>query len=223
MQVGAADIADQERVAAEQEPRLLGTAPPVGDRVGVVGGCMTRCCDRRHECVPNLDHVAVGERDMLELDARADGYVGGRAGALDQQGQAGDMVGLDVCLKYGHDRRPDLRCRLEVLLDEIGVRVDDREFGVRAAAEQVAGARARVVQELAKQHPALLSARHFDRPLGAPPLRKAHVQPARFQPALTQQAHGVVGIDAIWAAAVGDHFTPPRQRARDRWERRERS
>src|SRR2546426_7327878 len=44
-------------------------------------------------------------------------------------------------------------------------RVDDREFGVRAAAEHVAGTRARVVQEGAKQHPVLLSARHFDRPL----------------------------------------------------------
>ena len=38
VQVGPADVADQQRVAAEHEPRLLAAAPPVGDRVGVMGG-----------------------------------------------------------------------------------------------------------------------------------------------------------------------------------------
>ena len=44
-------------------------APPVGDRVGVMGGRVARRRDRGHERVPELDHLAVGERDVLELDA----------------------------------------------------------------------------------------------------------------------------------------------------------
>ena len=81
----------------------------------------------------------VGERDMPELDAGSGGQVGGRTGALDQRRQAGDVVGLDVRLEHGHDRRPDRGGCHEVLVDEIGVRVDDGEPGVGAAAEQVAG------------------------------------------------------------------------------------
>ena len=50
------------------------------------------------------------------------------------------MVGLNVCLEHGHDRGAELRCCRGVLIYEIVVRVDDRELGVRAAAEQVAGA-----------------------------------------------------------------------------------
>ena len=73
VQVGPADVADQQRVAAEHEPRLLGAAAPVGDHVGVMGGRVPRRRDRGHERVAELDHLAVGERDVLELDARTRG------------------------------------------------------------------------------------------------------------------------------------------------------
>src|SRR5258708_31180667 len=98
MQVGAADVADQERVAAEDEPRLVGAATTIGDRVGVVGGRMAGCGDRRDERVAELNDVAVGERDMLEPDAGAGGQGGGRAAALDERRQTGDMVCLPLLL-----------------------------------------------------------------------------------------------------------------------------
>ena len=85
VQVGPADVADQQRVAAEDEPRLLRSAPPIGDRVGVMGGSMPRCRDRGHERVPELDHIAVGQCDVLELDAGAGRQVGGRARARDER------------------------------------------------------------------------------------------------------------------------------------------
>ena len=105
-------------------------AAAVGDGVGVMGGRVTRRRDRGHDRVAELDHVTVGERDVLELDAGAGGEVGGRAGALDERGQAGDVVGLDVRLEDGDDRRAERRGGREVVVDEVGVRIDDGQLGV---------------------------------------------------------------------------------------------
>src|SRR5438270_7079561 len=57
--------ADQ-RVAAEDKPRLLRPTPTVGDRVSVMGGSVPRCRDRGHERVPVLEHLPVGQCDVLE-------------------------------------------------------------------------------------------------------------------------------------------------------------
>ena len=62
---------------------------------------------------------------MLERDARSSRQVGGRAGPLDQRGQPRDVVGLHVRLEHGDDRRPDRGRGGDVVLDEVGVRVDD--------------------------------------------------------------------------------------------------
>jgi rhodanese-related sulfurtransferase/predicted transcriptional regulator len=43
----------------------------------------------------------------------------------------------------------------DVLVDEVGVRVDDRELAVRLAAEQVGGARTVVVEQLSEEHGSL--------------------------------------------------------------------
>jgi hypothetical protein len=60
VQVGSADVADQERVAAEDEPRLLCPTPPISDGVCVMGGRVSRCRQRGHERVPELEQIAVG-------------------------------------------------------------------------------------------------------------------------------------------------------------------
>src|SRR4051812_38824089 len=69
VQVGSADVADQERDAAEDKPRLLRPTPKVGDRVDVMGGRVPRCRDRGHERIAELDHLGVAQRNVLELDA----------------------------------------------------------------------------------------------------------------------------------------------------------
>jgi hypothetical protein len=147
VQVGAPHVADQERVTAEDEPRLVGPAPAIGDRVSVVGGRVAGGGDRRHERVAELDGLSICERDVLELDAGTGRQIWGRAGAVDQRGQSRDVVCLHVRLEDGDDRCTQRgRCR-KVVLDEVGVRVYDREFAVRSAAKQVAGAGAGIVQE----------------------------------------------------------------------------
>ena len=61
--------------------------------------------------------------------------------------QAGDVVGLHVSLEDGDDRRADRGRRGDVVVDEVGVRLDDCKPAVRGTAEQVAGTGAGVVQE----------------------------------------------------------------------------
>ena len=39
----------------------------------------------------------------------------------------------------------------------------------------------------------------------------ADIQPARLQSPGAEQAHGIVGVDAVRTAAVGDDLAPPRQ------------
>jgi hypothetical protein len=43
------------------------------------------------------------------------------------------------------------------------------------------------------------------------PLGKAHVEPTRLEAAGTQKTHGVVGVDAIGAATVGDDLASTRE------------
>ena len=77
---------------------------------------------------------------MVELDAGALGQVRRRAGALDQLGQPGDVVGLHVRLEHGDDRDALRLGERDVLVDQVDVRVDDRELRLRLAAEQIGGA-----------------------------------------------------------------------------------
>jgi hypothetical protein len=58
---------------------------------------------------------------------------------------------------------------------------------------------------------------------GAAPLGEADVEAARLEAALAKQAHGVVGVDAVGAAAVGDNVPPARQGLRDALECGQRS
>jgi hypothetical protein len=57
------------------------------------------------------------------------------------------MICLHVRLEHRHDRRAQRGCNGEVVVDEVEVRIDDRQLRVRAATEQVTRARRLVVQE----------------------------------------------------------------------------
>ena len=70
-------------------------------------------------------------------------------------GQPGHVVGLHVRLEDRDDRRALGLGEREVLVDQVDVRIDDREPPVRLAAEQVRGAGRLVVQQLAEEHAGL--------------------------------------------------------------------
>jgi len=114
--------------------------------------CVAGRSDRAQLGVTELEDLVVGERDVLEVDSGVLRKVCGRAGALDQRRQAGDVVGLNVRLEHRDDRYA-LRLRdPDVVVDEIRVRVDHREALLGLAAEQVGGTRRVVVEQLAEEH-----------------------------------------------------------------------
>ncbi len=152
VQVGATDVADEERIAGEDEPGLFRTPAPVGDDVGVVRRGVAGRCERSHERVPELDDLTVTDRDMLEVDRSPSRQIRGRSG-LDERGQPGDVIGLHVRFEDGTDRRTETPGFLEVLVDEVGVRIDDGEPAVREAAELVARAGGGRKEKRPEDHP----------------------------------------------------------------------
>jgi len=144
VQVGAAGVTDEQRVAREHEPRLLGAAV-VGHEVGVVREGVTGCGDGPDLRVSELDALAVLQRVVVELDPGAGREIGLGACARDELGQPGNVVGLHVRVEHGDDRRALRLGEGEVPVDQVDVRVDDGELPVRCAPEQVRGAGGLVV------------------------------------------------------------------------------
>ena len=105
-QVRAPDVTNEERVTGEDEPGLFRPAPPVGDHIGIVGWGVAGCRQSANNCVPELDDVAISERDEVEVDFRTSREVGSRA-SLDERRQAGNMVGLHVGFEDGTDQRAE--------------------------------------------------------------------------------------------------------------------
>jgi hypothetical protein len=139
VEVGTADVAYEQGIARENEPGLFGPAAPVGDDVCVVRGCVARCGERPDERVPELDKLTVTEGHVLEIHLRPGRQISGRA-RLGERWQSGHVVRLQVRLEDGSDRSTEAPRFLEVFVDEVGVRVDDREPPVGEAAEDVARA-----------------------------------------------------------------------------------
>jgi len=144
VEVGTTGVADQQGIAAQQQPRLLGPAA-VGDQVGVVSGRVPRGGDRLDLGVAELDDLTVGKREMVELHAGPGRKIGARPGAFDQCRQAGDVVGLHVRVEYGDDRRALRFGEADVVVDQVDVGLDHGQLPVRLATQQVGGASRLVV------------------------------------------------------------------------------
>ena len=126
VEVRSAGVADEQRVAGEHEPRLV-AAGAIGDEIGVMGERVAGRGQRLHLGVTEHDDFAVGQRVMGELDAGALRQVRRGARALDELGQPGDVVGLQVRLEHRDDRHALALGELDVRVDEVDVRIDDRE------------------------------------------------------------------------------------------------
>jgi hypothetical protein len=95
---------------------------------------------------------AVGERVVVELHAGAGRQVRPRAGALHKRRQSRDVIGLHVRLEHRHDRDALGVGQRDVVVDQVDVRIHDRELAVRGAPQQVGGARRLVVEQLPEEH-----------------------------------------------------------------------
>ena len=124
----------------------------VGDDVGVVGERVAGRGQRLQLGVAEHDDLTVGQRVVREVHAGALGQVRGRARALDELGQPGDVVGLQVRLEHRDDRHALALGELDVRVDEVDMRIDDRERLLGLAAQQVRRAGGVVVEQLAEVH-----------------------------------------------------------------------
>jgi hypothetical protein len=151
-EVGPSRLADEQRVAREDEPRLVATRPvDHGERAVLrpVAGRM----NRSHDDVAEDDLLSVGERIVRERS------VGGRvhpyrhAVLQREPAVAGDVVGVRVRLEDGNypDGAPaDL---VEVRLDPVSRVDEDGEPGMLVA-DEVRRAPQVVVDELLEEHAA---------------------------------------------------------------------
>ena len=160
-EVGARRVADEQRVARQQQPGLVG-ARQVGDGEAAVLRAVAGRVDDPQGDVADDDLVAVGER-LRRVLGGGQCVHGDRDAVFERQSSvAGDVVGVRVRLEDAHD--PDLAPRrlLEVLLDRVRRVDDDRLAGVLAT-DEIGGATEIVVDELPEQHVASrLTARRFE-------------------------------------------------------------
>ncbi len=149
-EVGTGSVADEERVAGEDEPRLLGPRAVDHRDTGVLGP-VPRRVDRPQHHLAELDLGAVVQRIVLEL--RLGGRVDrDRDTVLERQPPVpGQVIGMRVRLDRPHD--PDvalLRLR-QHRLDRVR-RIDDRRDTRVLVADQVRRTAEIVVNELLEEH-----------------------------------------------------------------------
>ena len=149
-EVGTRGVADEERVAGEDEPRLVAPVAVADGERAVLRPVAGRV-DRPDGDRADVHDGAVVERLVREL--RLGGAVDVDPAAVVEREAAvpGEVVGVRVRLE--HAREPNLlvRCLVEVLLDPVR-RIDDRRFAGVLVADQVRRAPEAVVHELAEDH-----------------------------------------------------------------------
>ena len=165
-EIRPAGVADEERVAGEDEPRLV-AAGAVDHREAAVLGPVTRRVDRAQDDLADLDLRPVVERLVREgrlgvaVDADRDAVLEREASV------AGDVIGVRVRLEDADE--PDVATLglRQHRLDVVGRVDDDRDAGVLVA-DEVAGAAQIVVQELLEEHGATLPPASAMYPKAAP-------------------------------------------------------
>ena len=149
-EIRSSRVADEERVAREDQPGLVG-AGAVDDREAGVLRAMPRGVNRPQDDLPQLELEAVGQRVVRVL------RLGGR---MDRDWDAvleceptmpGKVVGVGVGLDDADDLDPALRRRREHGRDRVRGIDDHGDAGILVA-DQVGRTAEVVVQELLEQH-----------------------------------------------------------------------
>ena len=149
-QVGAADVTDEQRVAAQHRvgvDGLLGVRHEDRDRLGRVPGRLQHGQAHR----PELHRIAVGHRRERVLGPRPSAEMDRRALALAKLEVSGHEVGVEV--RQEHVTDPALKPAgvLEVLLD-IALRVDHSCGSARLVGDEVRGVREAAEVVLLEDH-----------------------------------------------------------------------
>ncbi len=145
-EVGPGHIAAEERVAAEERPRL---ARGVADEEGGVLRPMAGRVERLQGKLAQLEPPAVGEGLVGVVDAGVLMNVDGRAGGGRESPVPGDVIGVVVGLEHVLDPHSVKAAEAQVGVD-VPLRID--HCGDPVVADQVGGATEVLVQNLPEQH-----------------------------------------------------------------------
>ena len=149
-EVGPCGISDEERVAGEDDPRIV-AARPIADREAAMLWSVTWCVDAAQDDVAEPDLRSVGHRvvRVLGVGCRMDAH---RDAVLEREPPVpGEVVGVRVRLDRADDADIALRGFFEILLDREG-RIDHDRVTGTGIADEVGGAAERVVDELREDH-----------------------------------------------------------------------
>ena len=150
-EVGAGDVADEQRVAAQHRDRVaaaLGVAQQEGGVLGPVAGGVDRL--DRH-ALAERQRPAVGDRVVLVLGLGQLADVDRRPARPRQPAVPRDVVGVVVRLQHVLDPHPVQAGEVEVGVD-VPLRVDHGGDAGPRVADQVGGATEVLVDDLAKEH-----------------------------------------------------------------------
>ena len=149
-EVGPGGVADQQRVAGDDEPRLVAARAVDHLEAAVLGPVAGRVHDSDHD-VAERDLLAVLERlvRVLGLRRRVDVH---RQAVLEREAAVpGDVVGVRVRLEHARDPHVPLLGLRQVLLDRVRG-IDDHGLTRGLVADQVGRAAEVVVDELPELH-----------------------------------------------------------------------
>ncbi len=133
-QVGPSAVADEERVAGEQEPRLVGTRA-VGDDDAAVLRAMARGVEHVEGDVADLDAVGIAQRPVLVHGARDLVDPDPAAVLQGQDAVPRDVVGVGVRLDHADQRGVVAAARREHLA-HVQRRVDDDRLAGALTADE---------------------------------------------------------------------------------------
>ena len=122
-EVGAGDVADEQRVAGQDRDRIAAAGGVAEQERGVLGPVAGGVDRLDRGPVPELEDPAVGERLVLVLGLGQLVDVDRRPGRPRQAAVAGDVVGVVVGLQHVLDPHPVQAGEVEVGLD-VPLRVD---------------------------------------------------------------------------------------------------
>ena len=149
-EVGPGDVADEQRVAAEQGPGGA-VAAGVAEQEGGVLGPVAGGVDRLDREVADLQRPAVGERLVRVLGLGQLVDVDARPGRPRQAPVAGDVVGVVVGLQDVPDPDP-VQPRQPPVGVDVPLRVDDDGDARFAVGDQIGSAAEVLVDDLPEEH-----------------------------------------------------------------------
>ena len=149
-QVGARDVADEQRVAGQHRPGVA-AAVSVAEQEGGVLGPVAGRVHRLDLDLPEAQPPAVGERLVRVLGVGQLVDVDRRARRPGEAAVSGDVVGVVVGLEHVLDPDAVQAAEPQVGLDR-PLRVDHRRDARARVADQIGGAAQVLVQDLPKEH-----------------------------------------------------------------------